>query len=193
MVSDALVFLELWFLQGVCCLETLVSGEPELLVFDVLATLLVGSGDFRHSVVWRFGWVAVSSRLVQTSLYLAAWFLCVSTLIDRNYRSQCQWSWTPWNIRCNKFMSWESRNSERTSILSITTKVLENKHRCISHTYNGQMQQIHSPAVTEPQYFTKSLKMSTSVSLIMLMDMNSLVQLKQHSFLNIKFCCRFVI
>lgn len=92
MVSDALVFLELRFLQGVCCLETLVSGEPELLVFDVLATLLVGSGDFRHSVVWRFGWVAVSSRLVQTSLYLAAWFLCVSTLIDRNYRSQCQWS-----------------------------------------------------------------------------------------------------
>lgn len=60
-MSDALVFLELRFLQGVCCLETLVSGEPELLVFDVQATLLVGSGDFRHSVVWRFGWVAVSS------------------------------------------------------------------------------------------------------------------------------------
>lgn len=91
MVSDALVFLELWFLQGVCCLETLGSGELELLVFDVLAILLVGNGDFRHSV-WRFRWVAVSSRLVQTSLYLAAWFLCVSTLIDRNYRSQCQWS-----------------------------------------------------------------------------------------------------
>lgn len=87
-MSDALVFLELWFLQGVCCLENLGSGELELLVFDVLAILLVGSGDFRHSVVWRFGWVAVSSRLVQ----IAAWFLCVSTLIDRNYRSQCQWS-----------------------------------------------------------------------------------------------------
>lgn len=130
--------LEIWSAYGVWCLgvfRTLVSTRC-LLPWNFgfwWAWVVVGSGDFRHSVVWRFGWVAVSSRPVQTSLYLAAWFLCVSTLINRNYRSQCQLLWTPWNIRWNKFMSWESLNSERTSILSMTTKVLENKHRCISH------------------------------------------------------------
>lgn len=41
MVSDALVFFELWFRQGVCCLETLGSGELELLLGVVISGILL--------------------------------------------------------------------------------------------------------------------------------------------------------